>query len=156
MDHFEALHAKINWATARNGGRKVSTILTTRMRLLMVLYWLREKPKFRLLAQKFNVSLGTTHAEVMVCLSSPSLALISSLRTNLFKFVLPKLLVAMQNNICWPRNLRPPGGAFENTMGSIDCTAHLRTRVHPRQAEWYRRDKGIKIAVFVVTPFFRI
>lgn len=31
---------------------------------------------------------------------------------------------------------------FGGTVGSIDGTAHLRTRVHPRQAEWYRRDKG--------------
>jgi hypothetical protein len=89
----------------------------------MVLHWLREKPKFRLLAKKFGVAASTIHRDV--------------------KFFLPKLMVATRASISWPTRLR--NFERDGAVGSIDCTAHLRTRVHPRQAEWYRRDKGFLI-----------
>lgn len=30
---------------------------------------------------------------------------------------------------------------FKQVSGAVDCASHFRTRVHPRQAEWYRFDK---------------
>jgi hypothetical protein len=58
------------------------------------------------------------------------------------QFLLPKLVVATRDSVKWPVTKNPATGAFEGTLGSVDCTAHLRTRVHPKQADWYRRDKG--------------
>lgn len=67
VSQFENLFRQIQITTARNGKRKVQTVLSDRMRVLMVLHWLREKPKMRILAQKFNVAVGTVHADVEVC-----------------------------------------------------------------------------------------
>jgi hypothetical protein len=85
----------------------------------MVLYCLHEKPKIRILAEKFGVSSSTAMHEL--------------------KNLLPKLIVATCGSITWPREDMP---SWLGVVGCIDCTVHLRTRVHPRQAEWYRRDKG--------------
>jgi hypothetical protein len=38
-------------------------------------------------------------------------------------------------------------------IGCIDCTAHLRTRVHPRQVEWYHHDKGLFFGITVLMHF---
>jgi hypothetical protein len=121
IDQFESLHDYLvgKMSLVRDGKRAVRTTLSTRVRLLMALHWLREKPKFRILAQKFHVSIATAYRDVV--------------------FFLPKLVVASRGAISWP-NLVMQG--WEGTVGSLDCTAHLRTRVHPRQAEFYRRDKG--------------
>jgi hypothetical protein len=81
----------------------------------MVLHWLREKPKFCPLAKKFSVAVSTIHCDI--------------------KFFLPKLMMATHASISWPTWLR--NFERDGAVGSIDCTAHLRTRVHPRQAEWY-------------------
>ena len=70
MEQFEELFRKLQdnqIETARNGGKKIKTIMSTRLRLLMVLHWLREKPKLRLMAQKFEMSIGTIHADIEVC-----------------------------------------------------------------------------------------
>jgi hypothetical protein len=122
-DDFEALHQELKVGLSQSrSGRPIQsqTVLTSRVRLLMVLHWLREKPKFRVLAQKFDVSPSVVHRDIV--------------------WLLPKLVVATRKHINWPDN---PLFGFEDTIGSIDCTAHPRTRVHPRQADFYRRDKGI-------------
>ncbi len=112
-------HLLATTSLVRDGSRNMRTVMSTRVRLLMVLHWLREKPKFRILAQKFHVSIATVYRDVA--------------------FFLPKLIVATRGTISWPKQTN---FGWEGTIGSIDCTAHLRTRVHPRQAEFYRRDKG--------------
>lgn len=130
-DEFENLYQtllrkKILYSR-KGGSRKSKTVLSGRLRLLMVLHWLREKPKFRILAKKFKVSVSVAHRDVV--------------------FFLPKLTVATNGAIAWP------GTKFlgwQSTIGSLDCTAHPRTRVHPRQADWYRRDKGFNMLAQVV------
>lgn len=121
-DDFENLYADLRLGiNMSRSGRPISsqTVLTGRVRLLMVLHWLREKPKFRSLATKFGVSTGIAHRDVV--------------------WILPKIVVATRQHVGWPSN---PVAGLDDTLGSLDCTAHPRTRVHPRQADWYRRDKG--------------
>lgn len=117
IEQFEELHSKL----VQNGLQAKGSYLSTRTRLLLVLHWLREKPKLRMLANRFQLSVGYIHKEI-----------------SLF---LPKLIVATRGFVSWPTQyaqLRNWNGA----IGAIDCTAHPRNRVHPRQADWYRRDKG--------------
>jgi hypothetical protein len=117
VDYFEELHSiLIRTSLVQVGKRPVQTILSTHVRLLMVLHWLQEKPKFRLLAKKFGVAASTIHRDV--------------------KFFLPKLMVANHASISWPTRLR--NFEWDGAVGSIDCTAHLRTK-------WYRHDKGFLI-----------
>jgi hypothetical protein len=104
-----------------SNGIGLKTMQTPRVRLLMVFYWLCEKPKIRILGEKFGVSASTAMRKL--------------------KNLLPKLIVATRGSISWPRGNLP---SWMGAIGCIDCTAHLRTRVHPRQAEWYRRDKGVE------------
>lgn len=57
---FEEVYERISIGfTARTGGKPIKTVLSRRTRLLLVLHWLREKPKMRILAQKFGVSIAT-------------------------------------------------------------------------------------------------
>jgi hypothetical protein len=96
-----------------SNGIRLKTMQTLRVQLLMVFYWLREKPKIRILGEKFGV--------------------LASTAMHKLKNLLPKLIVAMHGSISWPLgNLLSWMGA----IGCIDCT--------PRQAEWYRRDKGVE------------
>jgi hypothetical protein len=65
VDCFEELHSiLIHTSLVQVGKRPVRTILSTHVRLLMVLHWLWEKPKFRLLAKKFGVAASTIHREL--------------------------------------------------------------------------------------------
>jgi hypothetical protein len=81
--------------------------------------WLHEKPKIRILGKNFSVS--------------------ASIAMHELKNLLPKLIVAMQGSISWPHRNLP---SWISAIGCIDYIAYLRTSIHPRQAEWYRRDKG--------------
>ncbi len=56
-------------------------------------------------------------------------------------FLLSKVFLVMQSIalIRWPADFHYH--LFERVVGAIDCTTHLRHRVHPRQADWYRCDK---------------
>jgi hypothetical protein len=66
----------------------------------MVFYWLCEKPKIRILGEKFGISASTTMHEL--------------------KNLLPKLIVAMQGSICWPHENLP---SWMSAIGCINCTA---------------------------------
>jgi hypothetical protein len=57
-------------------------------------------------------------------------------------------LYATLDEIQWPENLRT--STFCDVVGAIDCSAHPRRRVHPNQADWYRRDKGFNCGAQVV------
>ena len=70
-DDFEVLFEKIKplITKSRSGtGFPSTTKLFPRVRLLMILHFLREHPKYRNLAQKFGVSVRTAHREVLFIL----------------------------------------------------------------------------------------
>lgn len=115
---YQQLRPRMNFSRA-NTGIVSKTSLRPRIHLLMVLHWLREHPKFRQLGQKFGLSAASARKDVL--------------------FLLPLLQEELHGEIAWPDSL-PLG--WEGTSGAIDGTAHPRSRVHPRQADWYRRDKG--------------
>jgi hypothetical protein len=107
----------------RSGGRKVRVTLSTDNRLLMVLQWLREYPKFKVLAQMYRVSRFFVQREI--------------------RHLIPILYVRL-NWIGWPGEYEmSPTGAH----AAIDCSAHQRLRVHPKSADYYRGDKRINMVV---------
>ncbi len=88
------------------------------MRLILVLHWLRSYPKYDDLAELYEISRQQVHREIM--------------------HILP-LLAAHLNEIDWPTdywNEHP----FEQVVGAIDCSAHLRNRPS-HQRQYYRSDK---------------
>ena len=97
---------------------KNRTKLSFRSRILMVLWWLRQKPVLSTIAEKFNVSVSTVS------------------RDN--HFIVPRIYSVL-DEIQWRSSLitHPVFG----TSGSIDCGTHLRNRVHPKGVEYYRGDK---------------
>jgi hypothetical protein len=129
-DEFERLyqnlknHLRMDRRAAR---RNAKHRLSPRVRLLMVLHYLREHPKYRILSQKFNISPTLSHREV--------------------RYLLPKIYVSLQGEIRWPDQLYL---GWEGVSGAVDCTHHPRTRVHPFQADYYRRDKGFMLLSQVV------
>jgi len=83
----------------------------------MVLHWMRENLKFKLIREIYGVS--------------------DSFISRTIHHVMPILAAAMQF-ISWPKQFVP---LWNGISGAIDCTSHFRWRVHPRQADWYRGDK---------------
>jgi len=128
-DDFEQLFLDIKdklmlpRSSAQNSqtSRQVSTVLVPRVRLLMVLHWLRTNAYFRDLSLVYHINKGTISREI--------------------KHVIPKLFVHLQskNLIQWPTVWKPH--PFESVVGAIDGGCHYRNRVHPRQGDWYRGDK---------------
>lgn len=112
----------------RSGTRKIRVTLSSAHRLLMVLQWLREYPKFKVMAQLYGVSRYFVKREI--------------------RHQIPILFVRL-NWIGWPGEYElSPVGAH----AAIDCSAHQRLRVHPKSADYYRGDKRINMMVsqFVV------
>jgi len=60
---------------------------------------------------------------------------------------------AFQGNIAWPKRLH---SGWEGVSGAVDCTSHPRTRVHPFQADFYRRDKEFNILSQITVGLQRI
>lgn len=102
-----------------HGGRKIKRYFNKKTELLIALYWTRKYPPVVDLADKFGCSQATI--------------------SRLLTFVMPRLHAALLPEICWP-NRQPPAFLF-NAHGAIDCTTHLRWRVHPWQSDFYRGDK---------------
>jgi len=124
---------KIEWSlrVSRSGtGNPTQTILKSRARLALVLNWMRRYGAGSQISKIFGVSKSTLSREI--------------------KYILPKLRVTLQESIRWPKQISTH--PFEGVMCAIDCAHHPRTRVHPRQADWYRRDKGFGILAQVVVP----
>lgn len=118
--------------TTNGKNRLTKTLLHPHQRLLLVLHYLRYYPHTSNLALLFATSASTVTREI--------------------NFILPKLYISLRKlaPIFTPANLQPH--RFEQAMGVIDCTSHFRLRVHPRQADWYRRDKhGFFITAQVCT-----
>lgn len=103
--------------TLSSKGRKTATYLHGTVRLLLVLHWLRHYPPYSILASLYDVSKSTVSREI--------------------HFIIP-IVLANLNNIKWPKHWMK--AVFEGVSGAIDCTPHYRYRVHPGQAEYYRRD----------------
>jgi hypothetical protein len=122
----------------RSGTRKVRVTLSSQHRLLMVLQWMREYPKMKVLGQLYGVSRLFAKREI--------------------RHLIPILFVRM-NYIGWPGEFEPSPCNFQAV---IDCSAHTRLRIHPGSTEYYRGDKkrhimvsqvvcGLQGAVFDVT-----
>lgn len=97
---------------------RMPTSLSSRTRLLMVLHWLRDYPKYKTLAALYGISRSQVSLEV--------------------HHIIP-ILYRRLRTIEWPDTFEKH--PFEDVAGSIDCTPHFRNRVHPRQGDWYRSDK---------------
>jgi len=96
--------------------------LKPKLRLLMVLSWLREGCSLKILSRNFWISKAACSKDIRYILPR----LLAVLRTDQQKIHLPK---------DWDKHL------FEGVGGAIDCTSHFRNRVHPKQADYYRGDK---------------
>ena len=123
-DNFETVFQRLKWhiSSSRSGsGRSSQCVQLPRVRLLMCLHWMREHPKWKHLGGRFGVSPSVAYRDV--------------------NFLLPKLQEVMHGEIAWPKTDGMVIG-WEGAVGAVDGTNHPRTRVHPHQADWYRRDKG--------------
>ena len=116
---FKAIEPFLKHPRTNRALRTCPTLLEPRTRLIMVLNWLREGGKYRHLIRAYGL---------------PNQAFVS----REIHHILP-ILCACLNEIAWPTSLLPH--PFEGVVGAIDCTAHFRNRVHPRQADYYRGDK---------------
>jgi hypothetical protein len=102
-------------------GRK-TVKLDPKLRLMLVLCWMRDGLSLKALARMFYVSKATCSNEI--------------------RYILPKLLCVL-----WSDNKRIKlpekwdQHIFCKVGGAVDCTSHFRNRVHPRQADYYRGDK---------------
>lgn len=91
---------------------------TSRSILYIVLRWLRHYDSLVELAHKFGGSAASM--------------------SRLINGALPILYVALRDQIHWPDGNVP--SVFGDCVGAIDCTSHLRWRVHPHSCEYYRGD----------------
>jgi len=108
---------KIDLERPRSGTRKVRVTLASQHRLLLVLQWLREYPKFKVLGQMYGVSRLFVKREI--------------------RHLIP-ILFAKLNYIGWPGEFEP---SLMGIHAVIDCTSHPRLRVHPGSADYYSGDK---------------
>jgi len=90
---------------------------TIHTRLYMTLHWLRHYPTFEQLVTMFGGHKSTVSREV--------------------RDTILKMFVTLRR-ISWPDG-QPPA-IFGSASGAIDCTSHLRWRVHPWSCTLYRRD----------------
>jgi len=100
-----------------NGNVTHEHSLSSRSRLLMAIHFLREHPSYKTFKLIYHISKSTISRNI--------------------HFIMPKLYLAL-NEISWPVTFQP---SWEGVVGAIDCSAHYRYRVHPRQADFYRGDK---------------
>lgn len=104
-------------STDERTAKGISRSLTVHSRLFMTLHWLRHYPSYELLARQFRVSVATVSRE---------------LRDTVLKLFIH--LPALD----WPQGPQPT--YFAGASGAVDCTTHLRWRVHPWSTEFYRGD----------------
>jgi len=116
----------ISFSSDGSGMKTRKKFISRKLILLIVLNWLRLYPNLRDLGTKYGVT--------------------GSLCSLYIHKVLP-ILRAYLDEISWDD--LDTLDEFEEVGGSIDGAAHPRNRVHPNQAEWYRRDKGFCISSLV-------
>lgn len=102
----------------RNG---IARSWTEHSRLFMALHWLRHYPTLQCLSTMFGGS-------------------VSSISREIWDTVV-KLYCHLAHRLSsWPDDATMPTASFARAVGAIDCTSHLRWRVHPWSCEWYRGD----------------
>lgn len=90
--------------------------------LFITLKWLRHHQGLRMIAKEFGASAATV--------------------SRLLWSVIPKLYIALRDVIFMPSQeeiAKLP--KILTATGAIDCTSHIRNRVHPWSTEYYRGDK---------------
>jgi hypothetical protein len=88
------------------------------MRLMIVIQYLRQNTKWPQMKQMYNISKAYISREL--------------------RHILPLAYCALSTislPLVWHEH------PFEQVSGAVDCSSHFRTRIHPRQSEWYRYDK---------------
>ncbi len=95
-----------------------ATSFSPPIRLMIVLQYLRHNIRRKILKQLYKISPSYLSREL--------------------RHILPIIYCSL-NIITLPTvwNQHP----FEQVSRTVDCSTHFRTRVHPRQAEWYRWNK---------------
>ena len=100
--------------------RYIKRSWTPMTRLLMVLHFIRHNASMRSISEMFGGSSSSVSREIWD--------------------LVPRLYVRLLDVIRFPDE--PPPAHFYDANAAIDCTSHLRYRVHPWSAEWYRGDVG--------------
>lgn len=119
-DDFEDLYKEIEASLLkpRTGTKKTKRILHPRLRLLLSLQYLRENPLYKLIAEIYHISAWTVGREI--------------------KWVIPEIYQRMRRTITWNQPLI--ADPHFGSVAALDCTPHLRRRVHPGSIEFYRGD----------------
>lgn len=121
-DQFEEIYEHLQYSIAsprqQLTTRTTACTLTTRVRLLLLLYWIRDNPSFWALWTIFYVSKGTISKEI--------------------RWIIPKLFCYL-DEIYWSLTQTP---FLWKYRGAIDCASHYRWQVHSRQVNYYWGDKG--------------
>lgn len=101
--------------------RVIARTWTPMTRLFIVLRWLRHQESYRRLAHAFGGTAATISREIWD--------------------VIPKLYVEFKDTLQLPTAEEMANLPHRfRAAGAIDCTAHLRNRVHPWSTEYYRGD----------------
>lgn len=116
---------------------QTSQALTSELKLLLVLNWLREMPKLSTVGQKFEVSKSMVSTTI------------NSLIYDLREVLQDLAPISLPSH--WTKH------RFEDVVGAVDCTSHYRCRVHPGQACYYRGDKHghfltAQVCAIVIAP----
>jgi len=101
-------------------------ILSGREIFLLTLFYLRHKPRYRLVGTHYGVS----HTTV----------------SRVIRHAFP-ILSSTFCSIQMPQNWDQIKIGINGAQFAIDATPHYRNRVHPGQREWYRSDKGGHMAL---------
>jgi hypothetical protein len=102
--------------------RFIARTWTPMSRLYMVVRWLRHMETYRRIARMMGGSAATVSREIWD--------------------LIPKLYVELRNDIRLPTAEQVADlPTFLTASGAIDCTSHVRNRVHPWSTEYYRGDK---------------
>lgn len=100
--------------------RSMVSSFSPRMRLFIVLQYLRQNPDPKSLKQTYGIDRSYLCREL--------------------RHLLPIIYIC-SNNIKLPAADEWKEHPFEQVSAVVDCSSHFRVRVHPCQAEWYRYDK---------------
>jgi hypothetical protein len=99
-------------------------VLTPKWQLIHHLFMLRHHPKLKILASLFSISTGTS----------------SEIKKNMLPVVYEQS--CSFESIQWPSLWSEIPVGFGGAQVLIDCTSHMRNRVHPGQQLYYRGDVG--------------
>lgn len=101
----------------RSGHKQNRPSLSPAHRLMLVLHWIRKYLDYHSLGLIYGISESSICREI--------------------KYLLPILY----SRLNFTRPLSKTGPQMKGCIGIIDCTPHIRDRVHPRSMDYYRGDK---------------